>query len=70
MISDALAKCISEMDHYLTDPAYKHIYRGRTSAHIWMLRNSMEDVCQELIGDEPPSAEVLRELENMAYDDM
>ena len=64
MISDVLAQAVDDLDHYLNDPFWDHIYRADWRERVICLRDEAKYV-QILLDthpcDTPPTEGVLRE---------
>jgi hypothetical protein len=54
MISDILSQMVVDLDHYLTDSTFDHVYVGETRERIIRLRNEADDLRSVL--DMPPVA--------------
>jgi hypothetical protein len=53
MISDVLAEAVTQIDAYLSDPAFREAYQGDVLTRIRLVRHAMVDLCQELVDQEP-----------------
>ena len=64
MISDVLSQAVDDLDHYLNDPFWDHIYRADLRERVIRLRDEAKYV-QILLDthpcDTPPTEGVLRE---------
>lgn len=48
MISNALSEAVSKIDRYLSEAPFKAMYQGELRTRILLVRNAMEDLCEEL----------------------